>query len=830
MENYENGRVNNGNEPESKNGLLSKNNKGQEKNKLNGLYLENDSYKIINKNDDLNENLNINKIQNNNIAISKKRKNRNRYNTYKINKNFNKNLNLQNKRELNEILNNNSSKSINKEERKDINKKDNNENKSILSRALKNNSNLFFNKVKNLFITDDKEDNKNNKNNIDDNKGKNISKEKDLKYNKKNMRDLNINIDDNKNDIFFNNTSKNFYSNKKEFNKPINGVDNKKENINEKEDIKKIENKKEKKELNSHEKKDEENIKYIFTYAKKQLNKRFSFQTYNPKELNQKNYNEINNNIKNNKNGNENYEINDNSENLNINEITNQKNKEKSKPIINNINKNNNKYNTNYNEKDEIINKYSMKKMRSFSDLNKNLSKKPNYLNIFDKINIFNSILIIQNNINSINKCLEDNKKIELIKECQNKNSYCLTSILYYMNKFLWNSSIRGISRQDLLKKYTDFINCYIKVNCKDKNKEKYCYDIKNTEAIIDFIYSKINNEYSQAKKNSINNNEYSQAKENSINNKDFENKKDALSTFMYDFSKKNKSFISDNFYGFTQKISICENCHRKQCFYNMQFKPEYEYDTFCYINFDINKIINFCNSFPKFQINNKNHDFNLDNCFNYYLNQIFKIKEKLYCNSCFTFSKSEKLSIYSLPKILTLILSNNNNNFNFVLQDEIFLKKYTLNSSDDSKYNLISILCQLNFNDKFILYTFNHKDELWYSYTDGKITQVENMDINAIPLVLFYQAYNTMKFKYKILKKEEKILVYVHFTNGIKKALFFSKNVLIIQVRRFLSTYFNLNLNKINLIVNGEKPHDYKFLKGFLKNNNNNILIYVNE
>ena len=125
---------------------------------------------------------------------------------------------------------------------------------------------------------------------------------------------------------------------------------------------------------------------------------------------------------------------------------------------------------------------------------------------------------------------------------------------------------------------------------------------------------------------------------------------------------------------------------------------------------------------------------------------------------------------------------------------------------------------------------SFNHKDELWYSYTDGKINKVENMDINAIPLVLVYQIKNTMNnFKYINLKKEEKILVKVIFTTGVIKTLFFGKNVLVIQVKRFLSTCFNLKLNKINLSVNGERPHDYKFLKGFIKNNNS-ILIYVSE
>ena len=62
----------------------------------------------------------------------------------------------------------------------------------------------------------------------------------------------------------------------------------------------------------------------------------------------------------------------------------------------------------------------------------------------------------------------------------------------------------------------------------------------------------------------------------------------------MWDFSKKNKSFISDHFYGFSQKMTLCENCHRKMSIYNMHYNPQYEYYPFSYINFNIDEVINF--------------------------------------------------------------------------------------------------------------------------------------------------------------------------------------------------------------------------------------------
>ena len=51
-----------------------------------------------------------------------------------------------------------------------------------------------------------------------------------MKYRKNNFNDFNRITDDNKNDFFYNKTSRNFYSKKIEFNNPISGAHNKKEN------------------------------------------------------------------------------------------------------------------------------------------------------------------------------------------------------------------------------------------------------------------------------------------------------------------------------------------------------------------------------------------------------------------------------------------------------------------------------------------------------------------------------------------------------------------------------------------------------------------------
>ena len=173
--------------------------------------------------------------------------------------------------------------------------------------------------------------------------------------------------------------------------------------------------------------------------------------------------------------------------------------------------------------------------------------------------------------------------------------------------------------------------------------------------------------------------------------------------------------------------------------------------------------------------INDNNKIINLDNCFNYYLMKKCK-GYNLNCEKCFTNSKYEILSIYSLPNILTLVLSNFEN-YNFYIQDNIDLKNYCLHSLEDSTYLLVSILCKFSYNDKFILYSYNYKKNCWYSYTNGKINLAKKMDINAIPFVLVYQIKNKIEV-YNNLIVEDKICLNIHFTNDHLKSYFFLKNL----------------------------------------------------
>ena len=143
-------------------------------------------------------------------------------------------------------------------------------------------------------------------------------------------------------------------------------------------------------------------------------------------------------------------------------------------------------------------------------------------------------------------------------------------------------------------------------------------------------------------------------------------------------------------------------------------------------------------NNFDK--LNNKtneNNKINLNNYFENILTKNFKNSSELFCQECKKMTIHNKIIHLTLPKILSIELSNNENN-NFIIEDELYIKKqYLYNSKEnDSAYLLIALLCQISYNKKFICYSINSKDGLWYSYTDGIINKVEEIDINSIPIL----------------------------------------------------------------------------------------------
>ena len=510
--------------------------------------------------------------------------------------------------------------------------------------------------------------------------------------------------------------------------------------------------------------------------------------------------------------------INDDSGNLNINEIINQKKENNiNKKIENNVNKATENNNDNNSHNQNIINItktidnenkrreiFARKRYYSLSNIRE--INTPIYCKIYEKINIFNAMLLSLNNNSFIDKIFK-NQKNEQILLLEKNNKHCLSSILYNSFKFMWIVNYNsGITKDNLIKKYNEFIKVYSENNCKSVDKEKYCFDINNLVLIIDFIYNKINAEFTQLQKMKSNTNK------NYLNNC-FNNQYDAASVYLNNFFQNNISFISDNFVGFYQQEINCNNCQSKSYIYNMPYSPTYNYSYYTYIHFDLNEVNDYLN---RFNSNfNANKNINLDNCFNYTFNQKFKYSN-LYCNNCFTPFKYQSTTIYSLSRKFTIILTNND--YNFIIQEEIDLTKYSFKTDGIMDYYLISVLCKINTTE-FILYNFNHKTGLWYSYANGHISQVNKMDINAIPLVLIYQIKREMNFLYESLKIEEKVNLRVRFSNRKEEKMAFPKNSLIKNVIARIGRLINVDVKKINILINAQTPKDYDQLSNHIKN-----------
>ena len=472
----------------------------------------------------------------------------------------------------------------------------------------------------------------------------------------------------------------------------------------------------------------------------------------------------------------------------------------------------------------------SRKRAKSFIKINKNISIIPKNCNIFKKFDLFNSLLLIINNISLIKNYFSKHEVINLIKKCEKNNKNCLSSISYYINKYLWYKKNKKIkSQKKLLKEYIDFVKIYSKENCKNNDPDLYCLNIDNLEYIINFIYNRINVELT-------NSNEDKKVFKPTNN--------DLLSKYLVEFSKKNNSIISDHFIGHYQNKKLCMKCNNAQFSYELfrtisfsvKITYNYFYNNNNYFQFNCN-MLNY-NNINNNNISNNGKYIKIKDCFNYLFMNYYN-KYNSYCENCNgNTDKKESYSIFSLPNIITIVLNDNNDNDYFILEDKIDLKNYVIKVSGNEIYNLISILCKISYNGKFINYCFNPNNVKWYSYIDGKISEVDEMDINAIPLMLVYQTNSENDFtnsendiKYKSIKREtDKIKFNINFSNeSTATTIYFNKNESFKDLYENISSYFNLSDKKFALLINGNQITEGHNLNEFINNKNNGMLVLFN-
>ena len=197
-----------------------------------------------------------------------------------------------------------------------------------------------------------------------------------------------------------------------------------------------------------------------------------------------------------------------------------------------------------------------IRRFNTFSNLN-DINKIPQNINfLFDELNIFDSILLILIYNSFINAYLDKNKTKILF--CEKKYKYCLSSILYYIYDYIWESNDEKLkSEKELKKTYQKFLDSYMRAFAKNCDQNFYLNNFDNLVTITKFIYKRINKEITEV-------NKFYKMPNIKFDNKDLHN-------YMIKFYETHKSVISDDLLLF---IKGCNNSilrlNKKQ--YNIVF------------------------------------------------------------------------------------------------------------------------------------------------------------------------------------------------------------------------------------------------------------------
>ena len=205
-------------------------------------------------------------------------------------------------------------------------------------------------------------------------------------------------------------------------------------------------------------------------------------------------------------------------------------------------------------------------------------------------------------------------------------------------------------------------------------------------------------------------------------------------------------------------------------------------------------------------------------------LEQKFTFLNMESCNICRVSSKKIQKRFYILPNILTIILNNNQGNFEF--DDEINLDKYTY-TPGNYNYHLIGMLCKYT-NNTYITYCLNHRDSNWYYYTSNEkeVHKVKYLDMNAIPYVLVYQKTDSIKFKYNPINRKKGYLFI--FQNGLPQiTLYFYTDATVDDAKKEIERKYSEIKNPV-LLINGNILKDMEKLGEIPFYINHNFILVI--
>jgi ubiquitin C-terminal hydrolase len=201
------------------------------------------------------------------------------------------------------------------------------------------------------------------------------------------------------------------------------------------------------------------------------------------------------------------------------------------------------------------------------------------------------------------------------------------------------------------------------------------------------------------------------------------------LQHFIKDYTGKNRSIISDTFYGIIRSTMKCNNCKM----------IKYSFKTF---NFLIFKLKNVKEFIQKLMYNKNKYTLNIYDAFDCNRKEeLLDGDNKNYCNFCKNLTIcAHQQFIYSLPKVLIIILDRGRNNqdfkeeFIFPKELDLSIENYViLKNGINTKFYLQSVITHLGddvTSGHFITYCRNGPNEDFLRYNDIAVSKVNMNEV----------------------------------------------------------------------------------------------------
>jgi len=266
-------------------------------------------------------------------------------------------------------------------------------------------------------------------------------------------------------------------------------------------------------------------------------------------------------------------------------------------------------------------------------------------------------------------------------------------------------------------------------------------YYEKDAKDLMLFIIDKLHQELNKVNYSKQFNKDFNQL------DKDLFNEQKMLVHFIMDYAEKNKSIIFDTFYGIIRSTMKCKSCH----------KTKYSFKTFNFLVFKLKNVKEYSHK------NKKKYKINIYDAFDCMKKEEIMEGENMnYCNCCKALRPAiYQQIIYSLPRVLIIILDRGRNNqdfeeeFIFPKDLDLSIENYVIKIDFNTNFYLQSVITHLGESiagGHYITYCRNGPNEEFICYNDAVVSKAT-----------IKEAMNQKLSKNELPKRTPYILVYHH-------------------------------------------------------------------